>query len=189
MARSKDAVDNVRSDRGARTENRSIAHFLSKLLPVCFEFGWYSRVLLLLLAWHGLLRRAGLGDIERHVPVVCWLWRVDDRFLFDYADISTRENTFLSGSFVPTTPPVIVHVFKNLKAIVRVQCQVTSIRWSIRVQSRCNSQNGWYSRVGRRGCWARVLCRFWLFLVQTNAGDLARGRGERCFCYGSCGGR
>ena len=87
-----------------KNKHTSIAHFLSELLPVCFKLAWYSRVLLLL-RWHGLLRGTGFGNLKRQVPVIRWLWRVDDGLLFDYANIGAREDTLLSSSLVPTTPP------------------------------------------------------------------------------------
>lgn len=59
MSRLEDTVDDVTSDRGARTEDSSVTHFLAEFLPVFFQLAWLSATCVT------------LDDSKWHVAVVC----------------------------------------------------------------------------------------------------------------------
>jgi len=97
------SVDNVAADGGSRAKDSSIAHLLAEFFALLFQFT--------ILATLGTDSRTGLSELKRHIAIVGGSRDHGWPFLFHNIDIATRENSFLVRAFVPTSPPVIVHVF------------------------------------------------------------------------------
>lgn len=94
-----------------------------------------------------------LADCKRHVSIVCRRGRRNTSLLIHNVHVASREDTLLASPLVATTPPclslalypyrvtgeyhtVVIHVLRNLDAILGLQSQVTGIGRCVCVRSR-----------------------------------------------------
>ena len=100
-----------------------VAHFLPKFLPVGVKFTLLSR------------GRATptLRDIHRHITIAgLHRWRrglksAHSTLLVHDCNITSRENSFQPGAFVPSFCPVGIHKFCNDDAVVGQNGKITGI--------------------------------------------------------------
>ena len=136
-----DAIYNVRSNCSPSTENSctnvskpntiemfmekptGVAHFLPKFLPVGVKFALLSR---------GRATPA-LSDIHRHVAIAgLHRWRrglisAHSTLVVHDCNITSRENPFQAGAFVPSFCPVGIHELGNDDAVVGQNGEITGI--------------------------------------------------------------